>query len=241
VSLTLSTSGGFANDATTTLELLVTTGAATVTLMSGAGALFPSPSGGSFFPLTMRSASNSSIYEIAYCTSRSGDVLTVTRAQEGTSATAFNEGDIASLLPTAGTNLFTAGACSSVVPPSALAGGVLTVFSSTQTFHAGQSGGANISTTASFTPLYNGVAYMSGNAAQDSGAFNNSGGIVITSTGLTAIFAPTNWTGGASTNLGAFTALFAATAGVPASITVTIAGTGNTISNVGFAGVILAT
>src|ERR1700678_2891335 len=91
------------NNANATLASPVTTGATTFTVTSGEGALFPNPTSGQFFPVTLISAVNNTVLEICYCTSRSGDVLTVERAQEGTTATAFNANDIASHQITAGT------------------------------------------------------------------------------------------------------------------------------------------
>jgi hypothetical protein len=93
----------WANDATSTLASPITNTATALTLASGSGALFPDLASGEFFPLTLRSASNASIYEITYCTARSGDVLTVARGQEGTTALAWNAGDLAQNLVTAGT------------------------------------------------------------------------------------------------------------------------------------------
>lgn len=92
----------FTNNAGTTLALSVTNVATTATLASGAGALFPSPAAGEFFPITFIASGNPLIFEICYCTARSGDVITITRAQEGTSALAWNAGDFARLLLTAG-------------------------------------------------------------------------------------------------------------------------------------------
>jgi len=103
----------FANNDSTTLAASITTSQTTITVVSGTGAEFPSPASGSFFSVTLISATNSSTYEICYCTARSGDTLTVTRAQEGTTATAFNAGDtvanmltagVMSLIPQLGTN-----------------------------------------------------------------------------------------------------------------------------------------
>jgi hypothetical protein len=93
----------WANRASGTFASSVTTGVTTVTLTSGEGALFPSPAAGEFFPLVMSQAASPSTYEIAYCTARSTDTLTILRGQEGTAPTAFSAGDNASLEPTAGT------------------------------------------------------------------------------------------------------------------------------------------
>ena len=93
----------FANNANTTLAGPLGTGTTTANVATGTGALFPSPSGGNSFALTLISASNSLITEIVYCTARTGDALTIVRAREGTGALSWNTGDFAQNLNTAGT------------------------------------------------------------------------------------------------------------------------------------------
>lgn len=79
-----------ANNATSKLASSLTTTATTLSVTVGEGAKFPSPTGGDWFPLTLIKSSGA--LEILRCTARSGDVLTVTRAQEGTAAQAFSAG-----------------------------------------------------------------------------------------------------------------------------------------------------
>ena len=80
----------FANNATsTTTDNPLTSGATTTTLASGTGALFPSPIGGDYFAVTFTQATTETSWEIAWCTGRSGDVLTIVRGQEGTSAASW--------------------------------------------------------------------------------------------------------------------------------------------------------
>lgn len=110
----------WANNAVATLAGSISSSQTTITLSSGLGALYPSPGVGQFFPVTLISAANPNTREITYCTSRSGDVLTVVRAQEGTTGLAFNANDIASLDPTAAT-----------LPASGFATNAATVSSST--------------------------------------------------------------------------------------------------------------
>lgn len=93
----------FANNASTTLAAPITNAATSVTLAAGTGALFPNPSAGQQFAVTFVDAATGTKIEIAYCSARSGDVLTVARGQEGTAAQAFIAGDFASNLITAGT------------------------------------------------------------------------------------------------------------------------------------------
>lgn len=92
----------YANNAKTTLATGITATQTTITVASGTGALFPNPSAGQAFKVTLVSASSSSVYEICLCTARSGDVLTVVRGQEGTSRTPFIANDIVGNFDTAG-------------------------------------------------------------------------------------------------------------------------------------------
>jgi hypothetical protein len=92
----------FTNNATTTLALPVSVGQTSVNLAAGAGALFPSPTGGDFFTLTLTN-SGGTLREITFCTARTGDTVTLTRGQEGTTALAWNAGDLAQNLLTART------------------------------------------------------------------------------------------------------------------------------------------
>ena len=69
----------FANNATGKLGGDVTTSATTLILQTGNGALFPSPTAGDYFPITVVKADGT--LEIMKCTARSVDTLTVTRSQ----------------------------------------------------------------------------------------------------------------------------------------------------------------
>lgn len=64
-------------------------GATTINVASGTGARFPSPSGGTYFMVTLQNSDGSAL-EVCRCTARTGDNLTVTRAQEGTAAAAWS-------------------------------------------------------------------------------------------------------------------------------------------------------
>lgn len=88
------------NNAVSRLAASLTTGATSLSVTAGDGAKFPTPTGGDWFPLTLIKPDGT--LEIVSCTSRSGDVLTIVRAQEGTAALAFNSGDRAELRVTAG-------------------------------------------------------------------------------------------------------------------------------------------
>ena len=56
----------------------------TITLKAGQGALFPAPTGEDWTPVTLHDLQDN--VEIVHCTGRSGDVLTVIRGAEGTTA-----------------------------------------------------------------------------------------------------------------------------------------------------------
>lgn len=64
--------------------------ATTLTVQSGLGERFPSPTAGTYFLLTIEDMVTRE-REICRCTARTGDALTIVRAQEGSSALAFSE------------------------------------------------------------------------------------------------------------------------------------------------------
>lgn len=90
----------FANNARSTLASGITAVATTIFLQTGDGAKFPSPAASERFAVTMVDSSGN--IEIAYCTSRTTDTLTVVRAQEGTSGIVFASGDVIELRMTDG-------------------------------------------------------------------------------------------------------------------------------------------
>lgn len=81
----------FKNNATATLAASISSSATTIVLSSSLGALFPSLTVGQFFFATLFNAVGT--YEIVKVTARAGDSLTVIRAQDGTTASAFIAGD----------------------------------------------------------------------------------------------------------------------------------------------------
>lgn len=93
----------FANDATSTLAGAITSTAVTVNLQAGGGARFPNPAAGQYFVATFNDAATGLLEEIVWVTARSTDTLTIVRAQEGTTALAWNSGDLFSMYVTAGT------------------------------------------------------------------------------------------------------------------------------------------
>ena len=92
----------FTNLAFSTLAGSITNTATSLNLQAGGGALFPNPGAGQQFALTLVDAATQQLNEIMYCTGRTGDTLTVIRAQEGTTAYAWQAGDLASNKITAG-------------------------------------------------------------------------------------------------------------------------------------------
>lgn len=78
----------FANNKIASLNNDVLSGDGSLVLAPGEGAGFPTPAAGQYFAVTLQNLSNGEI-EVCYCTARSGDLLTVERAQEGTVATGF--------------------------------------------------------------------------------------------------------------------------------------------------------
>lgn len=91
----------YTNNASTTLAAGIASGATSITVASGAGALFASPSGGDWQMVTLTNADGSAI-EIVKVTGAAGDVLSIVRAQEGTTALAWATGDQVSARLTAG-------------------------------------------------------------------------------------------------------------------------------------------
>lgn len=85
----------YANNARTTLSGSLTNVVTSVVLQSGAGALFPSPNNllGQFAKATIQDAATGLRNEIVYITARTGDILTVLRGQDGTTAQTWSAGD----------------------------------------------------------------------------------------------------------------------------------------------------
>ena len=88
----------YANNAFGTLASSIGTGDLSATLTAGHGARFPNPTGGDYFLLTFIDSSNQ--LEIVKVTARATDVITMVRAQEGTTAKAFAASARVELRPT---------------------------------------------------------------------------------------------------------------------------------------------
>jgi hypothetical protein len=93
----------FKNNANSRLKIVTGAASITLTVEAGDGAKFPQPvgDGSDFFSVTVEDRRTEQM-EIMLCTARSGDILTVTRAQEGTVAQDFLVGATVSSRPTAG-------------------------------------------------------------------------------------------------------------------------------------------
>ncbi len=89
------------NNAFGTLAAGINSSATSITLATGQGARFPTLSAGDYFYATLIDTSNN--VEIVKCTARSTDVLTVTRAQESTTARSYSTGDRLEIRLTAAT------------------------------------------------------------------------------------------------------------------------------------------
>lgn len=87
------------NNASSTLASSISAVATTITVAGGGGSLFPTLGVGDYFYASLVDSSNN--LEIVKVTARTGDVMTVVRGQEGTSANAYVGGDKFELRPTA--------------------------------------------------------------------------------------------------------------------------------------------
>lgn len=93
----------FSNNAESTLAAPVSNVALSIQVATGEGARFPAPTGGEFFHLTICKVTGGveNTIEIVKVTARSSDILTVERAQEGTTAQTYTTGDRVSVRFTA--------------------------------------------------------------------------------------------------------------------------------------------
>lgn len=90
----------FSNNESTTLALPVGSSDTTATLLSATG--LPNPGAGQYFVMSFFDAATKSITEIVWVTNVTGNVITMVRAQEGTTALSWLAGDFISNLWTAG-------------------------------------------------------------------------------------------------------------------------------------------
>ena len=75
------------NNASTTIPLAVSSTATSLVVATGTGAEFPTLGAGDYFYATIQDVNNH--FEIVKVTARTDDIMTITRAQEGTLAIPF--------------------------------------------------------------------------------------------------------------------------------------------------------
>lgn len=96
----------FVNNAYSFLDGSILIGDTTINVTTGTGSRFPAPTGGDTFLITavgLDGNGKEDTWEVMECTGRTGDALTVVRAQEGTSAVAWTSGTAVELRLTAAT------------------------------------------------------------------------------------------------------------------------------------------
>lgn len=92
----------WANNAQSTLAGSISDSQTSIALASGGGARFPTLTAGFAFPGTITDVATGLLREIVLVTARTGDTLTVVRAQEGTTGLAWAANDLFAQLVTAG-------------------------------------------------------------------------------------------------------------------------------------------
>lgn len=191
------------NNARSTLLASITAADTIIVLESGGGSAFPSLSLGEHFYATIVATSGS--YEIVDVTARSGDVLTVTRGAESTTATAFPAGSLIELRVTAAAIVEATTAVTSInvsggTTGLTFSGGPITTsgtITAAGTLVVGNGGTGRTSYTA------NGVIYASSTSALASGSALTFDGtnLVTTGTATATKFVPT---GGSATGNGMY-------------------------------------
>lgn len=99
----------FANDAVSTVASPINSAVLSVTVASATS--FPVPGANEYFVATFLDAATNLIKEIVHVTAVVGNVLSIVRAQEGTTAKSWNTGDVLS-------NFWTAGSCQAMLQQS---------------------------------------------------------------------------------------------------------------------------
>src|SRR5215469_5125794 len=93
----------WSNNASSSISGSITATDTSVALAAGTGVKFPNPTGGDYYVATFYDQATKTQNEIVHVTAMAGDVATIVRGQEGTTARAWNAGDIFANLITAGT------------------------------------------------------------------------------------------------------------------------------------------
>lgn len=93
----------FKNNSFSTLASGIASGDLTLSVSVGDGSKFPSPTGSDYFDITLTQSGVETSWEVVRCTSRSGDVLTLSaRGVDGTAAAAWAAGSKVEIRITAG-------------------------------------------------------------------------------------------------------------------------------------------
>lgn len=86
----------YANNAAGTLASGITAASTSLTLNAGQAAAFPAPTPPQVFYVTLTDAATQTLIEIVKVTAVAGNIFSIVRAQDGTSALSWNAGDIVS-------------------------------------------------------------------------------------------------------------------------------------------------
>lgn len=87
----------FKNNAFSTLDTAISASDVGLTVAYGDGTLFPAAGAGDYFYMTIQVSADDDTHEIVKVTARSGDSMTIVRAQESTTARAFTAGALCEL------------------------------------------------------------------------------------------------------------------------------------------------
>lgn len=87
----------FKNNAASTLDSAISAADVGLVVAFGDGTLFPAAGSGDYFYMTIQTSADDTTHEIVKVTARSGDSMTIVRAQEGTTARAFTAGALCEL------------------------------------------------------------------------------------------------------------------------------------------------
>ena len=162
-----------ANNAFATLAAGITNSATSITVASGQGARFPTLGAGDYFYATLINTSNQ--LEIVKCTARSGDVLTVVRAQEGTTARAYDVGDRIEIRITAATFEEATAIADGEVTEAKIATGAVT---------ASKLSSTAITDKLGYTPANKAGDTFTGRVRINGSGFSNSTGLVLNNNGF---------------------------------------------------------
>ena len=162
----------FYNNAASTLAGPISNTATTINLAAGGGAQFtPPPAGGQLFCMTLIDAATGLLREIIHVTAVTGDVLTVVRAQEGTTALNWLAGDIIS-------NEWTAGSAAQMLQQGQLPGTIIYV--------AGADTGTANNIVVATSPVISVIS--TGNIIEvTKGSLANTGAVTIQQNGASAV------------------------------------------------------